>query len=65
MKIGLIADSHDNLPMIRAAVEVFTAAGVEAVLRAGDIIAPFAAKEFLAADLLDTHTMKVQRIELD
>ena len=43
--IGVMSDSHDNLPMIRRAVEVFNAAGCDLVLHAGDIIAPFAARE--------------------
>lgn len=49
MKIGLIADSHDNLPMMRAAVKAFREAGIGALLHAGDIIAPFAARELLTA----------------
>ena len=49
MKIGLIADSHDNVPMIRSAVNAFTEAGVDAVIHAGDIVSPFAAKELLTA----------------
>ena len=43
--IGVMSDSHDNLPMIRRAVEVFNDAGCDLVLHAGDIVAPFAAKE--------------------
>lgn len=42
MKMGILADSHDNVPMVRKAVEIFTAQGVEKVLHAGDFIAPFA-----------------------
>jgi putative phosphoesterase len=51
MKVGIISDSHDNLPLIRAAVRTFTEAAVEAIIHAGDIIAPFVAKELLAAGL--------------
>ena len=47
MKIGLVSDSHDNMPAIRKAVEVLNAEGVGAVLHAGDFVAPFAVKEFL------------------
>jgi len=46
--IGVMSDSHDNLPMIRRAVEVFNDAGCDLVLHAGDIVAPFAAKELAA-----------------
>jgi putative phosphoesterase len=49
VKIGLIADSHDNVPMIRSAVNAFLEAGVGAIIHAGDIVSPFAAKELLTA----------------
>lgn len=42
MKIGIIADSHDNVPMIERACELFNAQGVGMVFHAGDFIAPFA-----------------------
>lgn len=44
MKIGMIADSHDNLPAIGKAVSVFNDAEVDLVVHAGDLIAPFVAK---------------------
>ena len=47
MKIGVMSDSHDNLPMIRRALEVFRSAGVECLVHAGDFIAPFAVREVL------------------
>ncbi len=50
MKIGIVADSHDNIPMIRKAVEVFNARKVDYVLHAGDYVAPFAVKEFLKVE---------------
>lgn len=50
MKIGIVADSHDNVPMIKKAVEVFNTTGVDYVLHAGDYVALFAVKEFLKAD---------------
>ncbi len=46
MKIGIMADSHENMPMIRKAVELFNANGVQYVLHAGDIISPITVKEF-------------------
>jgi len=45
-KIGLIADSHENMPAIAKAVELFNRERVERVLHAGDIISPITAKEF-------------------
>ncbi len=44
MKIGVLSDSHDNMPMIRAALDLFAAEHVEAVIHAGDFVAPFAAR---------------------
>lgn len=46
MKIGLMADSHENMPMIAKAVEYFNQAEVDLVLHAGDIISPITCKEF-------------------
>lgn len=42
MRIGVISDSHDNIPMIRRACELFNAREVQLVLHCGDYIAPFA-----------------------
>ena len=41
MRIGVISDTHDNLLMIKKAVEVFNRHGVGMVVHAGDFIAPF------------------------
>jgi len=46
MKIGVLSDTHDRLPMIDAAVGLFNAAGVEAVLHAGDLVSPIVAETF-------------------
>ena len=46
MKIGIIADTHDNLPQIRKAVEIFNREKVELVLHAGDFVSPFTFLEF-------------------
>ena len=44
--IGIMSDSHDHLEAIKMAVEVFNQAGVDLVVHAGDLIAPFTAPEF-------------------
>jgi putative phosphoesterase len=44
MLIGLISDSHDNLPRLVRAVEIMDQRKVELVLHAGDYVAPFTAK---------------------
>ena len=46
MKIGIISDTHDNLPQIKKAVEIFNREKVELVLHAGDFVSPFTFLEF-------------------
>lgn len=41
MLLGMIADSHDNLPKIKKTVSLFNKNKVELVLHAGDYVAPF------------------------
>lgn len=42
--IGILSDSHDNLPMLERAVRLFNDAGCSLVIHAGDFVAPFAAR---------------------
>ena len=44
MLIGIVADSHDNLPKLFKAVEIFNQKKVELVLHAGDFVSPFTAR---------------------
>jgi len=46
MKIGIISDTHDNLPKIKEAVEMFNQEKVQLVLHAGDFTSPFTSREF-------------------
>lgn len=46
MKIGIMADSHENMPMIAKAIACFNEREVDLVLHAGDIISPITCKEF-------------------
>jgi len=46
MKIGVLSDTHDNLPNIRRAVEVFLDRKIQAVLHGGDFCSPFTLQEF-------------------
>jgi len=41
MLIGIMGDSHDNLPKVRQAVELFNQRKVGLVLHTGDFVAPF------------------------
>ena len=40
MLVGVMSDSHDNIAMVRRALEVFRREGVEAVIHLGDIVSP-------------------------
>jgi hypothetical protein len=40
MQVGVISDTHDNVPAVERAVEAFESRGVETVLHCGDVVAP-------------------------
>lgn len=40
MRLGIIADTHDNLAAAQNAVEEFTAANVDGIVHLGDVVAP-------------------------
>lgn len=40
MKVCILSDSHDHIPLLDAAVAEAKAAGAEAVLHCGDVVAP-------------------------
>lgn len=40
MKICILSDSHDHIPLLEAAVKDAKALGVEAVVHCGDVVAP-------------------------
>ena len=46
MKLGVMSDSHDNIPQIERAVAFFNDIGVDLVVHAGDFISPFAIAPF-------------------
>jgi len=52
--IGIVADTHDYLPLVDKAVERLNEEGVKLVLHAGDYIAPFVVPHFkpLKANLI-------------
>ena len=41
MLIGIMADTHDNLPMVERAIRRLNEAKVELALHAGDYVSPF------------------------
>ena len=44
MLIGVLSDTHDRLPAIDAALGLFADRAVQAVIHAGDFVAPFAVR---------------------
>ncbi|MBD3645898.1 MAG: metallophosphoesterase [Pseudomonadales bacterium] len=40
MRIGVVSDTHNNLPNVRRIVEIFNEAGVDRVVHTGDITQP-------------------------
>jgi putative phosphoesterase len=46
MLIGLVSDSHDNLPLVEKAVRILNEQKVGLVLHAGDYVAPFVIAKF-------------------
>lgn len=47
-KVGIISDTHDNLPAVDRALEELEKRGVRMLIHAGDIIAPFTLRRILA-----------------
>ncbi len=45
MKLGIISDTHDNLDVVTAAVELFREE-VDSVIHCGDVVAPFSVRPF-------------------
>jgi putative phosphoesterase len=50
MLIGILSDSHDNLPALERAVRFFNEKKTQIVLHAGDFIAPFTIPRLKALD---------------
>ena len=46
MHLGIVSDTHDNLDVVEAAVDVFERADVDAIIHCGDFVAPFSATAF-------------------
>ena len=48
MRIGVLSDTHDRVPTLRAALARFQAEGIDTLVHPGDIVSPFAAKALAA-----------------
>lgn len=46
MHVGIVSDTHDNVPAVETIVEVFAERDVEVVLHAGDVVAPLVVPYF-------------------
>jgi len=46
MLVGIMSDTHDNLPLVDKAVEQLIHEGVELILHAGDYVSPFVISHF-------------------
>ncbi len=60
MLIGVVSDSHDHVRLLTRALELFAERKVEAILHAGDYVAPFAAR--LLADPVLTAGKRVYAV---
>ena len=50
MRLGIVSDTHDHHRHAVQAAEIFGGAGVQYILHAGDIVAPFTASAFSGLD---------------
>ncbi len=50
MKLALISDTHDNLPLIRKALTILREKGINIILHCGDLVAPIVVDEFKGFD---------------
>jgi len=51
MLAGVMADSHDNIPLVRETLDRFREQGVDHIVHAGDIVAPFTLEVLLEPDI--------------
>jgi hypothetical protein len=57
MQVGIISDTHDNVPAIREAMQRFDDRGVEVVIHCGDFVAPPAVRH-LEREGIDVHAVR-------
>ena len=48
MRFGVISDTHDRLPTLDRGLAILKGRNLDALIHAGDVIAPFAAKHLLS-----------------
>ena len=46
MKIGVISDTHDHLPNIKKAVDIFNEKNIDVLIHCGDFVSPFTFRVF-------------------
>lgn len=57
MQVGIISDTHDNVPAARAAMDLFADLGVTTVVHCGDFVAPPLVRH-LDRDGIDVHAVR-------
>jgi hypothetical protein len=57
MNVGIISDTHDNVPAIQDAMRIFADRGVETVIHCGDFVAPPAVRH-LEREGIDVHAVR-------
>lgn len=57
MNVGIISDTHDNVPAIQDAMDIFEDHSVETVIHCGDFVAPPAVRH-LEREGIDVHAVR-------
>ncbi|MFQ3318362.1 MAG: putative phosphoesterase [Natronomonas sp.] len=57
MQIGILSDTHDNVPATQAAMDIFEDVGCEVVIHCGDFVAPPLVRH-LERDGIDVHAVR-------
>ncbi|WP_336134986.1 metallophosphoesterase [Natronomonas amylolytica] len=57
MQVGIISDTHDNVPAIQDAMDIFADRGVGTVIHCGDFVAPPAVRH-LEREGIDVHAVR-------
>ena len=44
--IAIVSDTHENIPLIRKAIDVIKSKNVDLIIHCGDVVSPSTLKEF-------------------
>jgi putative phosphoesterase len=51
MKVGVVSDSHDNVPKVSKAIDLLKSQGIQMLIHLGDYVSPFSLRPILEAGL--------------